>query len=135
LVKNQKALEIIPVQIVIICAHERGIPLKPISTFGDVYTAREDSQSDAGFFIEQSHLNLRVLLAIIYLFSLKIPLKICEKLFCIVVSNRVLIDWFNFCRDVMAMRLRRNPIKLGGPGIKFTCLRHFARAFRQIFPT
>ena len=69
-----------------------------------------------GSFFEGSHLSLQVLLTIVYLFSLKIPLYICEKLLSGLVSHRVLIDWFNFCRDVMAMNIRRNPIKLGGPG-------------------
>ena len=67
-------------------------------------------------FFEGSHLSLQVLLTIVYLFSLKIPLYICEKLLSGLVSHRVLIDWFNFCREVMAMNIRGNPIKLGGPG-------------------
>ena len=29
------------------------------------------------------------------------------------------MDWFNFCREIMSMPLRRSPIKLGGKGKTF----------------
>ena len=55
-------------------------------------------------------------LAIIYLFSLKIPVNVCEKLPHRFVSYRVLIDWFNFCRKIKSMYLGGSPVKLGGKG-------------------
>ena len=54
--------------------------------------------------------------AIIYLFSLKIPVNVCEKLPHRFVSYRVLIDWFNFCRKITSMYLGGSPVKLGGKG-------------------
>ena len=54
--------------------------------------------------------------AIIYLFSLKIPVNVCEKLPHRFVSYQVLIDWFNFCRKIKSMYLGGSPVKLGGKG-------------------
>ena len=69
-----------------------------------------------GSFFERSRLSLRVLLAIVNLSAFKLPLQLCMKPLNGLVSQRVLIDWFNFCREVMSMRLWREPIQLGGIG-------------------
>ena len=71
------------------------------------------------FFFQRSHLSLKVLVPSWYLFSLKIPVNVYKKLLHGFVSYRVLMDWFNVCRDIVSMPLRRSPIKLGGKGKTF----------------
>ena len=64
-----------------------------------------------------SHLPLRVILVIIYLWINR--LRVAQVLGLLagkVVSNHTVIDWYNFCRDVCSECLITNPIKLGGVG-------------------
>ena len=64
-----------------------------------------------------SHLPLRVILVIIYLWINRLRVgQVLGLLAGEVVSNHTVIDWYNFCRDVCSEYLITNPIKLGGVG-------------------
>ena len=63
-------------------------------------------------FLERSHLSLRVLLAIIFLFSFKLPLNLGEKLLN-GLRSKCADRLVKICHEVMSTRLRHKPIKRG----------------------
>ena len=62
----------------------------------------------------RSHLSLGTILELTYLWSEEFPVHRTVK-WC-GVSEKTVIDWYNFCRDTCAEYMRRNPTVIGGPG-------------------
>ena len=69
-----------------------------------------------GSFFESSKLPLNVLLSVIYFFILDVPQKTILTLLQGTISEKSLIDWANFCRDIFSRNLLRFPVLLGQNG-------------------
>ena len=67
-----------------------------------------------GSFFSMSRLPLRTTLKLMYRWSVtdqvSKTVKECG------VSQRVLVDWYNFCRDVCSQYFMDHPVTIGGPG-------------------
>ena len=67
-----------------------------------------------GSYFSMSRLPLRTILKLMYRWSVKDQVsksvKECG------VSQRVVVDWYNFCRDVCSQYFLDHPVLIGGPG-------------------
>ena len=68
----------------------------------------------AGTFFEKSHLPLDTIFELMYFWSREEDFieKLMHELD--IGSQRTIVDWRNFCRDVCAKHYLRNPIQIGG---------------------
>ena len=70
-----------------------------------------------GSFFSQSHLTLDTIVKIIYFWAADYSNKQCHYLEC-GVSEKTIVDWYNFCRDVCVDILDRDQYsQIGGEGV------------------
>ncbi|CAC5386562.1 unnamed protein product [Mytilus coruscus] len=70
------------------------------------YSIRQDS------FFSCSHLPLKTILTVMYLFMMKVPMKTMMKML-LGISSKTMVDWFNLCRDICSWRILEDIYKLG----------------------
>lgn len=68
-----------------------------------------------GSFFEKSRLDYRQILCLIYCWLYELPFTFvqAEEL---VTTNKSVVDWYNFCRDICIDILLKDNTKIGGPG-------------------
>ena len=77
---------------------------------------RKKKSIRTGSFFEQSKLPMATLLRVMFLFCIDVPLRIATELLHGDISERSIMDWYNFCRDIATGYLLRHPVRLGGNG-------------------
>eukprot|EP00106_Octopus_bimaculoides_P021414 XP_014788856.1 PREDICTED: uncharacterized protein LOC106882629 [Octopus bimaculoides] len=69
-----------------------------------------------GSFFQNSNLSLRTILLFLYRWSIDEPLqKIMHELK--IASWSTVVDWANFCQDILAQHLIDNPLMIGSPDV------------------
>ncbi|GFO19927.1 hypothetical protein PoB_004643200 [Plakobranchus ocellatus] len=66
-------------------------------------------------FWESSHLKFKQIVELLFLWAFKIPVSTANDL--VDVSEKTIVQWFAYFRDICTNNLVNNPYRIGGPGV------------------